>query len=76
MKKHILLLGLILLLVTALFAGCNNDNTPADTTDAAVDTTVADVTDTPTEPDGDETTEAPTEETTEAPTEEVTKESL
>ena len=72
MKKHVLLLGLILLLVTALFVGCNNDNTPADTTDAPADTTVADVTETPTEPDADETTEAPTEETTEAPTEEVT----
>ena len=72
MKKHILLLGLILLLVTALFVGCNDDSTPADTTDAPDVTTVADVTETPTEPEGDETTEAPTEETTEAPTEEVT----
>ena len=71
MKKHILLLGLILLLVTALFVGCDRGNTPADTT-VEPDTTVADVTEAPTEtPSEEETTEAPTEETTEAPTEPV-----
>ena len=70
MKKHILLLGLILLLVTALFVGCDKGNTPTDTT-VDPDTTVADATETPTEPEG-ETTEAPTEEITEAPSEEVT----
>ena len=69
MKKHILLLGLILLLTAALFMGCDKGNTPTDTTvDPA--TTAGDVTETPTEPDG-ETTEAPTEEET---TEEVTTE--
>ena len=64
MKKHILLLGLILLLVTALFVGCDRGNTPADTT-VEPDTTVADVTEAPTEtPSEEETTEAPTEEVT------------
>ena len=68
MKKHILLLGLILLLVTALFVGCDKGNTPTDTT-VDPDTTVADVTETPTEtPSEEETTEAPTEEITEEPT--------
>ena len=68
MKKHILLLGLILLLVTALFVGCDKGNTPTDTT-VDPDTTVADATETPTEtPSEEETTEAPTEEITEEPT--------
>ena len=78
MKKHILLLGLILLLVTALFVGCDKGNTPTDTT-VDPDTTVADVTETPTETTVPPTTEAPTEMTTDAtvetPAEGATEES-
>ena len=67
--KKLLLLGLTLLLMTALLMGCDKGNTPDDTTDPS--TATEDATAAPTEPDGD-ATETPTEESTEAPTEEVT----
>ena len=60
--KRILLLGLTLLLLTALLVGCNGDDTPSDTT-VDSSTTAGDATETPTDPDG-ETTETPTEEVT------------
>ena len=71
--KKLFILGLTLLLLAALLVGCNEGDTPDETTvDPA--TTVGDVTETPTDPDG-ETTEAPTEENTEeVTTEEVTTE--
>ena len=73
--KKFLLLGLTLLLLTALFVGCSGGEDPVTTDDpsatTAEDTTAEDATAAPTEPDGD-ATETPTEEDTEAPTEEVT----
>ena len=69
MKKY-LLLGLALLLITALFVGCTGEDDPVTTDDPSA-TTAEDATAAPTEPDGD-ATETPTEESTEAPTEEVT----
>ncbi|MBQ7911535.1 MAG: hypothetical protein IJ363_12215 [Clostridia bacterium] len=72
--KKFLLLGLTLLLLTALFVGCTGGEDPVTTDDPSA-TTGEDATAAPTEPDGDATetpTEESTEESTEAPTEEVT----
>ena len=60
--KKFMLLGLTLLLMAALLMGCNEGDTPDETT-VNPTTTAGDVTETPTDPDG-ETTEALPEETT------------
>ena len=85
MKKHLLLLGVTLLLLTALFVGCTGSDDPAVTTDTSTDAATTEaptaeptdaVTETPTEDvteiSTEDATETPAEETTEAPTEEAT----
>ena len=80
--KKFLLLGLTLLLLTALFVGCTGEDDPVTTDDPSA-TTAEDTTDgateAPTDPEGSQPaesepaeTETPTEESTETPTEAVT----